>query len=103
MARYRSNRASSVQNFLNNDEAPDFGGRERPARRRRLKRGKPRTAPGKRGSSKARSREFLEGQLYERDRMDGYRRPPGFYNDEPDESDRYSADTGYSRRIGYRS
>jgi len=97
---YRSGGARSFQRLM--DEG-DGMRNERSPRRRRTRKGKPRSAPGKRGSAKARSREFLEGQLYERDRMDGYRRPPDFYGDEPTNSDRYNSETGYGRRIGYRS
>jgi len=86
----------------------DMDRNERPARRRKAKRGKPRTKPGKRGSAKARSREFMEGRLYEADRVErerlaAYRRSyptqPGDYED----SRRYSPETGYANRIGWRS
>jgi len=86
----------------------DMDRSERPARRRKAKRGKPRSKPFKRGSAKARSRDFMEGRLYEADRVErerlaAYRRSypqqPGDYED----GRRYSPETGYANRVGWRS
>jgi len=69
---------------------------ERGPRRGNARR-KGRSKSYKRGSAKQRSRDFLEGQLFERDRMDGYREPigseEGNYGDSPRRQ---------SLRIGYR-
>jgi len=87
----------------------DMDSSERPARRRKMKRRMPpKSKVAKRGSAKARSREFMEGRLYEadraeRERLAAYRRSypaqPGDY----EEGRRYSPDTGYANRIGWRS
>lgn len=65
-------------------------GRYKPGAKKRRK------GKGKASSHPRRSRDFLEGQLYERDRMDGYRRP-----DDYTEEANYSSRSG-PLRIGYR-
>lgn len=100
MPRFKNRRGlQRTRNYTDYGFERELNGKPPRSPRRNANRFGRNSAAGKRGSAKARSRDFLEGQLFERDRMDGYREPRDDYTDE---GRFYGQSNRHPRRIGYR-